>query len=156
MAELVLSVDVAAPVETVWSALTDWERQSDWMLGTAVRPTDRNGRGVGGRREASTRLGPVGFVDSMEITAWEPPHRCAVRHTGRLVQGAGAFEVLALPDGRSRVCWSEWLQPPLGLLGQIGFLALRPLFAAGVRRSLRRFARRTEGRADTGRPLDST
>jgi len=140
VAELVLSVDVDAPPAAVWAALTDWGRQGEWMLATGVRPTYRDGQGVGGRLAARTGVGPVAVLDLMTITAWEPPYRCLVSHTGRLVRGAGAFEVAELPGGRSRFTWAEWLDLPLGRLGQLGFLLVRPLVAAGVGVSLRRFA----------------
>ena len=77
----------------------------------------------------------------MVITRWEPPFRCDVRHTGRVVRGTGVFEVFSLPGDRSRFAWSEDLDLPLGVLGRIGWLGLRPLFALGVRRSLKRLAR---------------
>ncbi len=141
MAELVLSVDVDAPPAAVWAAITDWAGQGEWMLGTRVRATTAGGgQGVGERLEAWTGLGRIGFLDTMTITAWEPPYRCLVRHTGRVVRGAGVFEVAELPGQRSRFTWAEWLDLPLGVLGQAGFLMVRPLFAAGVRFSLRRFA----------------
>lgn len=150
MAEVVVEVDVGAPVQATWALLTDWEQHSTWMIGTEVRGTHRDGRGVGGRLEAFTGLGPVGFLDTMEITGWEPPYRCLVRHTGRVVRGAGAFEVLPRPEG-SRIVWSEWLELPLGRLGQLGFLAVRPAVVLPLRLSLQRLARAVERRqAATG------
>jgi hypothetical protein len=80
----------------------------------------------------------------MTITRWEPPYRVDVLHTGALVRGPGTMEVLALPEGRSRFVWSEDLDLPLGLLGRIGWPIVRPAFVAGVRRSLRSFARLVE------------
>lgn len=141
MAELVLAVEVDAPAERVWARLVDWDRQGAWMLGTRVRGTARDGQGVGGGIEAFTGVGPLGFLDTMVVTQWEPPRRCVVRHTGRVVRGAGAFEVEPLDEGRCRFVWSEWFDPPLGALGQLGFLAVRPLLRAGLELSLRRFAR---------------
>ena len=48
MAEIVLSVDVAAPAEATWAAAVDWEAQGEWMLGTRVEGTAQGGVGVGG------------------------------------------------------------------------------------------------------------
>lgn len=140
MAELVLSVDVDAPPPAVWAVLTDWRRQGEWMLATKVWPVYNEGHGVGGRLAARSGLGPIAVLDTMTVTTWDPPYRCVVRHTGRVIRGAGAFEVSELPGGRSRFTWAEWLDLPLGRLGQLGFLLVRPAFAAGVRLSLRRFA----------------
>jgi uncharacterized protein YndB with AHSA1/START domain len=142
-ATLVLSVDVDAPVAQTWAGAVDWAGQGEWMLGTRVRPTRQDGRGVGGRIEAFTGIGRVGFVDPMEITRWEPPHRCDVLHTGRVVRGTGTFEVQPRGEG-SRFVWREDLELPLGLLGRLGWPLVRPLFSYGVRLSLRRFARWVE------------
>ncbi len=137
--EIVLEVDVAAPVERTWAAAADWDRQGEWMLGTRVRGTAQDGRGVGGGIRAVTGVGPLRVVDTMEITGWDPPHGAYVRHTGRLVRGTGAFEVRERPGGSTFV-WSEQLDLPLGALGRVGFRLVRPAFVWGLRRSLRSFA----------------
>jgi carbon monoxide dehydrogenase subunit G len=150
-ATLVLSVDVDAPVEQTWDAATDWSGQSAWMLGTVVQPTAQDGRGVGGGISAFSglRVGPLrlGVLDTMVVERWEPPRVCVVRHTGRVVRGGGTFAVEPRGTG-SRFVWREDLELPLGALGRLGWLLVRPLFAAGVQLSLRRFARWTEA----GRP----
>jgi hypothetical protein len=140
VAELVLRVAVDAPAEVTWAAAVDWAGQGEWMLGTRVRPTVQDGRGVGAQLIAFSGVGRFGFNDTMTITAWDPPHRCEVRHTGRVVRGAGAFEVVPLPGDRSEFVWSEWLALPLGMAGQLAWPLLRPVFAAGVLASLHRFA----------------
>ena len=134
-----LEVDVDAPVERTWAAATDWERQDEWMLGTRVRGTVNDGRGVGGGITAATGFGPLAVVDRMEITGWDPPHGAYVRHLGRVVRGTAAFEVRARPGGSTFV-WSEDLDLPLGALGRVGFTILRPGLLLGLRLSLRRFA----------------
>lgn len=141
MAELVVSVVVPTSPARTWAALVDWDRQGEWMPGTRVRATGRRGVGVGAALSARTGLGPFAVLDTMEITAWDPPRRCEVVHTGRLVRGAGAFEVEPAAGGAARCTWSEWLEPPLGLAGAAGALALRPLVEAALRLSLARFAR---------------
>jgi hypothetical protein len=146
-ATLVLAVDVDAPVLATWEAATDWDGQGAWMLGTTVRGTAQGGRGVGGGIEAFTGVGWLGVLDTMRIEQWEPPHRCHVVHTGRLVRGTGTFVVEPRGTG-SRFVWREDLELPLGLLGRLGWPLVRPLLAAAVRRSLRRFARWVEA----GRP----
>jgi hypothetical protein len=143
-ATLVLTVDVDAPVEQTWAGAVDWAGQGEWMLGTTVRPTRADGQGVGGAIEAFTGVGPLGFLDTMDITLWEPPHRCHVLHTGRLVRGTGAFEVEPRGAGRSRFVWREDLDLPLGALGRLGWPLVKPVFALLVRISLRRFARWVE------------
>jgi uncharacterized protein YndB with AHSA1/START domain len=148
---LAVDVLVDAPPEAVWAAVTDWERQSEWMLGTTVRGTAGGGVGVGGGIEAFTGVGRLGFLDTMVVTEWDPPRLCTVRHTGRVVRGDGWFEVFALPGGRSRFVWAEELDLPLGALGRVGWTLVRPAFAAGVRLSLQRLARAVEAET-AGRP----
>ena len=142
MVTLALHVDVDAPAEVTWAAVVDWAAQGDWMLGTRVS----GGHGVGARVEAFTGVGRLGFADVMEITLWQPPRACHVRHLGRVVRGTGAFEVEPRGDGRSRFVWREDLDLPLGLLGRVGWPLVRPFFAYGVQLSLRRFARSVEAR----------
>jgi len=114
------------------------------VLGTTVRATEQGGVGVGGGLEAFTGVGRIGFLDTMVITAWQPPYRCEVLHTGRVVRGTGVFAVEVLPGGGSRFTWEETLELPLGILGRLGWPLVRPLFAAGLRASLRRFAASVE------------
>ena len=136
---LVRSVVVDAPREVVFAALVNWEAQGRWMLGTRVW-SDGPAQGVGGRLSAFTGVGRAGFLDTMEIVEWDPPRWVRVRHTGTVVRGDGVFEVLALPEGRSRFVWREELDLPLGAVGRAGYALVRPVFGLGIDRSLRRFA----------------
>lgn len=139
------SGDAAAPTWRVWDLLTDWDRHHEWMVAT----TAAGGTGTGARLEARTGIGPVGFTDSMVITGWHPPRnggdgRCVVRHTGALVRGVGRFEVRALDIGLTRVTWTEDVDLPLGILGEVAWVALGPVARAVLRFSLIRLARLAE------------
>jgi hypothetical protein len=143
MPEVTETVDVEAPPEQVWAALTDWARQGEWMVATDVRPVGPAHQ-VGGRIEARTGLPlpggrRVGVLDPMVITRWEPPTRAEVRHTGRVVRGTGVFEVRPRSAG-STFLWTERLDLPLGDLGRSAWPLVRPATRAGMRLSLRRFA----------------
>ncbi|WP_007025340.1 SRPBCC family protein [Saccharomonospora iraqiensis] len=144
MSDVAVSVEVAAPAGTTWLALTDWERQGEWIVGTDVRVVSGNGRSTGSRIEAFTGVGAVGVTDTMEITTWEPPVRCTVRHLGRVVRGTGAFHVQARGPQRSTFVWSEELDLPFGPVGKAGWLLAKPAFVLGLRRSLDNFARFAE------------
>jgi uncharacterized protein YndB with AHSA1/START domain len=149
VAELVVTVDVAAPVEAVWAELVDWDSHDEWMLLTRVTDhrTPDGKDGVGTSFVARTGLGPAHFPDSMTVTHWDPPRRCVVQHTGRLVRGSGSFEVEPRAEGGSRIVWSEWLRMPLGPVGEVAWLAGRPLARVFLRSSLTKLARLVEARA---------
>lgn len=140
-ATLVLTVPVARPATETWAGAVDWEHQGEWLLGTRVRGTGQGGVGVGGGIEAFTGVGRLGFLDTMVVEVWDPPRTCHVRHTGRLVRGTGTFCVQEHGPQASVFVWREDLDLPLGALGRLGWPLVKPLFAAGVRLSLRRFAR---------------
>jgi hypothetical protein len=140
-----VSVPVRAPVSAVWDAVTDWDAQGRWIPATRVRAVDGDGRGVGGRIEAFTGLGPLGFLDTMVVTEWLPPTRCAVDHTGRVVRGTGAFEVAGAPGG-AVFTWSEDLELPGGAIGGLGWRVAGPCVRLGVRYALTRLARSIEAR----------
>src|SRR3954467_10885769 len=124
MPEVSESIEVDAPAEQVWAALTDWVAQGRWILATDVRPVVGPARGVGGRLVAVTGVPlpggrRLGVVDAMEITRWEPPTRWDVLHTGRVVRGTGTFEIR--PDGgRSPFVWPEQVEQPPGGGGSSG------------------------------------
>jgi uncharacterized protein YndB with AHSA1/START domain len=149
VAEVTLSVDVAASPEEVWAAAVDWDRQGEWMAFTRVRG------GPGATLTAFTGIGRLGFEDPMTITTWEPPYRCVVRHDGRVVRGAAAFEVVPTADG-ARFVWTEWLVPPFGLLGEVGFALVRPLVLRPLRASMERFARWVSTRGTPAAPSRGT
>jgi hypothetical protein len=141
---LTLSVEVAAPAERVFAAMTDWPGQGRWMVGTGVSALSPPGHGAGAELEAFTGVGRLGFLDTMTVTTWDPPRRVDVRHTGRVVRGTGSFEVVALGSGRSRFVWGEQLVMPGGAVGRAGWRVVRPIFRVGLRRSLAAFARLVE------------
>jgi uncharacterized protein YndB with AHSA1/START domain len=142
-AHVELDVEIAAPPEAVFAAITDWPAQGEWMLGTRVEVRSGDGRSVGSELAAWTGAGPIGFWDTMVITRWEEPHLVDVVHTGSVVRGTGTMEVRPAPGG-SRFIWSEDLDLPLGALGRAGWPVVRPAFLAGVRASLRKFGKLVE------------
>jgi hypothetical protein len=140
-------VTVAADPGRVWSLAVDWAMQRDWIWATRTS----GGQGQGAIVTARTGFGPVGFTDTMLIAEWEPPRRCVVTHTGKLVRGEGVFEVLPR-DGRSEFRWTERIVLPEGVTGmvpapirpgftRIAFAIIAPLARAGVGSALIRFAR---------------
>lgn len=148
MAELVVAVEVAASADQVWTQLVDWPTHGAWMLLTRVEPTTKETAGVGAGIVGVTGLGRFAIRDTMIVTAWQPPPaqpaRCAVEHTGRIVRGSGAFEVEGLDPTHARLIWSEWVRLPFGLVGQLGWLVVRPVLGLSLKISLRRLAKYVE------------
>jgi len=142
-----LDVEVAAPARVVWDYVTDWSRQGEWIPLTRVEPVG-DADGVGGRVRAWTGLGPVGFWDTMTVTAWEESAdgsaRCEVLHTGAVVRGEGAFAVRARDPDRCTFFWWERLAVPGGPLGAAGWVVAGPVAHRAIGFSLRRMAARVE------------
>lgn len=136
---LELTIDIPASADAVWQAITDWPAQGTWMLGTRVWVSRGDGRGEGSEISAFTGVGRVGFLDTMTITRWQPPHRCEVLHTGRIVRGVGWMGARDTGPGRCEFIWGETLDLPLGWLGRAGWLIVGPLMRWGVHLSLRKF-----------------
>jgi hypothetical protein len=76
----------------------------------------------------------------MEVTAWEPLKRIAVRHVG-LVSGVGEFRLDALAGG-VLFTWREDLRFPWRLGGPLGALLARPLLRQVWKRNLNRLRNR--------------
>lgn len=127
--ELELTVQVAAPPDTIFRAVTDWERQSEWVFGTRVSVVEGDGKSVGSEIDAVT----FGVSDRMRITRWDPPHAVEVQHLGKIVRGTAVFAVRG-----SRFVWTERLDVPFF------YPLVKPLFVLMLRRSLQRFARFAE------------
>jgi len=144
---IAISTLIKAPAEKVWGAIADWESQGEWMLQTKVILKSDKAEGVGVKIEAFTgplyRLYPrfkfFGLLDLMEVTHWDPPHRCDVIHYGKLLKGSGTFEVVALDSTNTTFHWSEEVIAP-----RLLFIAVKPFLWLGVKISLARFARLLE------------
>jgi hypothetical protein len=138
--EVVVPVEAAAPV--AFAALTQWNEQGRWMLGSRVWVSQGTGREPGDELTAWTGLGRVGFVDTMTITA-ATETMVVVEHTGRVVRGYGWMGI-DHAAGRTRFVWGEAVHPPLGALGRLGWVIVGPVLRLAVRHSLRALARLVE------------
>lgn len=127
---------IDAPVDVVWDALADIGSHVEWMADARrIRFTSSSEEGVGTTFECETRVGPLRTTDRMEITAWEPERRMAVRHAG-VVTGEGAFTLRPRGD-RTELEWDETLAFPWYLPGRPAAFVLKQVW----RRNLRRFER---------------
>lgn len=149
---LEIEVPVDAPRPVVWQVLTDWERQSEWMLDAEavhVLTPDREGEGVTLR--VPTSLLGVTVQDVMRVTRWEDERLLEVVHLGRIITGTGAFELQDDPrTGGTVLTWWEEIDPPLGAFGEWGASTfVRPVLERIFRRSLGNLARLAEREALT-------
>ncbi|MFO7960525.1 MAG: SRPBCC family protein [Nitriliruptoraceae bacterium] len=137
---------VAAPRDVVWSVLTAWERQADWMLDAKavhVLTPERTGEGVTLR--CPTNLLGITVQDVMRVTGWQEPSYLEVTHLGRIITGTGAFELAEDGPDAAVVTWWEEVDPPLGALGEWGATTLvRPVLRRIFARSLANLARLAE------------
>ena len=132
-----LTIDLPATAEVVWGCITDWERLPEWMTELSqVRVLGPGRGGVGMEAEGVVRMAGITTRDRMRITGWEPPHRLEIAHLG-WVKGGGLM--LCSPESAgTRLAWSEWFEPPVGLLGRVGMLLLSPLIRRRFEEDLRR------------------
>jgi uncharacterized protein YndB with AHSA1/START domain len=107
------------PVEAVWSALTDANAISDWLM-----PAEGFSPAVGARfRLRTQRLSPDGWV-RVEVTELEPPHRMtwAWSLDNGLPPTSVTFELSPAPDGtRLRLTHEGEIDPLAGGLVSDGW-----------------------------------
>lgn len=146
-------VEVAVPAEVAWDYVTDWPRQGEWIPFTRVEEVGR-ADGVGGRIRAWTGIGPIGFWDTMTITAWsvsdDGSARCEVQHVGAVVRGEAEFSVVSRGFGACTFLWWEHLEIPGGRLGALVWRLTGRGMQKMVDLSLRRMAARAETLHEAG------
>ncbi len=153
MARVEERVHIHRPVSHVWSVLTDWESQPEWMhdaRSVTVTSPHRTGPGVTIKVPTDIALGIV-VMDEMEVTEWVEQEKIAVTHTGKIIKGSGAFEVqpTRLPDGSEGTLFTWWeeVDAPLGRLGDaVAQYVAMPYVAFIFRRSLRGLKRVAEAK----------
>jgi uncharacterized membrane protein len=134
----------ASPHRT-WDVLRDWEGSAAWMVdATSVEVLGEQRSGVGTRIRAVTRIAGFPLVDEMEVVGWEEGRLIEVMHRGRPIRGLAWFELRPSPHGGTWFEWAEELDPPLGPVGELGGVLLRPAIEWVLRRSLARFRRLAE------------
>lgn len=135
---VIVSVDIAAPLERVWAAAADLASHVEWMADAERIDFLTDSRsGVGTKMAVETRVGPLSTTDIIEVTAWEEPATIGVVHSG-VVTGTGAFELERIDDTTTRFTWREQLDLPWFFGGPLGTVVARPIFGWIWRRNLER------------------
>jgi carbon monoxide dehydrogenase subunit G len=140
----------ATEPQRVWDVLVDWERQAAWMPDVAwIRPLGP-ARELGARMEVRTKvLGVPLATDTIDVVAWDPPHRLGVEHRG-VVVGAGEWLLEKHPHGGTVLTWTEEIRLPPPVAGDVALWAYGPIHRWMVRRSLRNLGRLLEGSTPVG------
>lgn len=125
-----------------FAAMVDLSAQQRWMIATRLYPVQAQAPVplVGSRVAAFTGFGGFGLLDTMTVTAYEPPHRWVVDKDGDLLRGIGTMRVTPTPDG-CRATWTNELTLPFGLLGAVAFPLFRPVAQLALGACLRRLGR---------------
>lgn len=139
--DVLLTVMLPTSLDRAYAAITNWEAQSDWMIGTKVWLSRGDGSSVDSEISAFTGVGKLGFLDTMTITKLTPPHLVEVLHTGKVLRGEGRFELTEVSANQTRFDWFERVEIPFGYLGLLVWWLIRPGFTFGVWYSLRKLAK---------------
>jgi hypothetical protein len=131
MAHVELRMFIRATPQAVWDVISDLDGQARWMVDVRrLEVISETKSGVGTTIDLTSELfGLPVLHDVMDIVTWEPPHELAIVHRGAFT-GTASFRLEPVPGGTVFV-WTEDFKPPLGPLGELGFVLL-------VRNHLRR------------------
>jgi uncharacterized protein YndB with AHSA1/START domain len=141
-------VVVDAPPEETWAVVSDIPLQPEWMHEMKeVRLTTPGPAHAGTRGHATVRIAGISVTDPVEVTAFEPPTRFAIRHEG-MFSGDGLITLEPGADGSTTIVrWDETLVPPL--FPVLGAIALAPILRSVFQADLQRLKRLVEtGSAD--------
>ena len=138
-----ISVTLPCNQGRAWQAIADWEDQGRWMLQSKVWVTSQIREGVGTSIAAFTgplyksypKFAKFGLLDTMVVSNWQPPIRCDVLHTGKVLKGTGTFELVKISESATKFTWSEDIE-----CSRLQFLAIYPFLWIGVRISLARLS----------------
>jgi len=139
MVAIEVSVHISAPIEQVWSRLSDLSSHSQWMAeAESIEFVSDRQEGLGTVMRVMTKVGPLRTADILEVTEWTAPTSIGIVHRG-VVRGSGRFELSPLAGG-TRFTWSEVFSLPWSLGGSLGELVAKPVLRAIWRHNLQRFS----------------
>jgi len=120
--EVVLPVPPAA----AWAALTDWERQAEWMRDAdRVEVVSLQRAGLGTTVAVRTRVLHVPlFTERLEVVGWDPPRELRIAHRS-FVRGTGTWSLEPAGTG-TRFRWVEEISLPVPVLGELALRVYRP------------------------------
>lgn len=137
------SVEIGAPVETVFAYVEDAARLKDWVYGLhQVEPVSGPLRGEGATYDGMVRLG-VPLRSTVRCTGYEPNRRVEISSI-RGIQNTQRWTFNDLGHGRTRVeVWVSYTLPG-GPAGAAIERAVRPLVGVAVKHSSEALVRNVE------------
>ena len=138
-------IEVAAPIDLVWSIVTDPERVLSFMSGvTRWEVAGPEPTGLGARYQTLLRVGAAEVGGLIEIVEWLPPSECAWNSiTG--VDQRGRWRLRERPHNRTRVeLRLAYGVAGAGLTGWVAERVAAPTVSGHVRRTLRQLKRMVE------------
>jgi uncharacterized membrane protein len=139
------STQIAAPIEKVWSIVSDPERALNFMSGvTRWEVASDSPGGLGARYRMLLRVGSAEVGGLIEIVEWDEP--CELAWTSVLgIDQRGRYRLRELPGGRTRV--EMRLAYGVAGSGPTGWLAERiasPTVSGHMRRTVQQLKRLVE------------
>lgn len=144
---------VHAPVETVWSVLSDGWAYATWVVGASrVRAVDEGWPGKGARLHHSFGLWPVLINDETEVLTALEPDELVLKARGWPV--GEAHVMLRLKSDSPQSCTVSIAEDAVSGPGRLAPMPLRQaLILPRNREALRRLAYLAEGRHRQANPL---
>lgn len=134
---LTFRINIKSSQQTIFNYVSDWERQSDWIMFTTVKLVSGAPQQKDSILLATTKLGPLKVADTMVVTDWQPYERIVVEHTGRIILGKGVFTISKIANETCEFTWQEITPVPFGFVGHIGLLFVQPILNVLFGRSLK-------------------
>ena len=138
-------IEVAAPIDLVWSIVTDPERVLNFMSGvTRWEVAGTEPTGLGARYQTLLRVGAAEVGGLIEIVEWLEPSECAwTSVTG--VDQRGRWRLRERPHDRTKVeLRLAYGVAGAGLIGWVAERVAAPTVSGHVRRTLRQLKRMVE------------
>ena len=135
---LTFRININTDQQKVFEYVTEWEKQSDWIMFTTVKELSESTTDKDINLLAITKFGPLNLIDTMVVTELKPFERIVVEHTGRVVLGKGVFSIHRLSDKKCEFVWQEITPVPFGIIGQVSVVVLGPIIRLPFQYSLRK------------------
>jgi uncharacterized membrane protein len=138
-------IDVSAPRELVWEAITDPTRYLHFMAGlTRWEVASEEPTGLGARYRMLMRVGSAEIGGLVEVVEWDEPGDLAWTSVTGLDQ-RGRWRLRERPQGRTRVEFRlSYGVAGSGLFGWLAERVAAPMVRANLRRSLQQLKRQVE------------